>query len=110
MATFTRLTMCKGCPFKKTSAPGWLGDYNPDEVIDAVWKEKHFMCHTKINYDDPNWDKKLDRKPHCAGALQMAKIMCKLPRDKEHSDAVKKCVVEENHLGKDFVDHHKRYQ
>ncbi len=107
MTTFDRTTMCKGCPFRKNSLPGWLGDYTPDEVVAAVWSEQHFMCHTEIDYTNPDWQQELAGKPHCGGAIQMAKVMCKLPRNPQHAAAVRSCKVEKNHLRKDFTEHHK---
>lgn len=108
MATFDRIVMCKVCPFRKKSAAGWLGDYTPKEVIAAVQNEQPFMCHNEIDYDDPEWEEKLEDKPHCAGALQMAKVLCKLPRDPRHSAAVRRCVVEKEHLQRGFEKHHGR--
>lgn len=100
--------MCSQCPFRKNAAGGWLGAYTPQEVIDTVRSETPFPCHAQVDYDDPAWAEKLDGKPHCAGHMQMAKAMCKLPRDLEHSRAVRAIEIEKNHLGSPaaFLEHH----
>jgi hypothetical protein len=46
---------CKVCPFRRTSAPGWLGGYRNLEVVQAAWDGKPFFCHSRMNYQRPNW-------------------------------------------------------
>ena len=106
--TFTQKKMCKQCPFRKNSAQGWLGDYTASEIIQVIRNEEHFYCHSKVDYDKEDWKDTLDGKPHCAGALQMSKNMCKMPREKSHGEAVRNIVVEGNHIGsvEKFIKHH----
>ena len=37
---------CCECPFRKNSAPGWLGPFTPEGILrDAVDREGGFVCH-----------------------------------------------------------------
>lgn len=87
---------CEGCPFRKESAKGWLGDYTPEQIIEHINQEIPFLCHIHIEnttgYDGKDWLEKAiesGEAQHCAGALIFAKKSCKLPRDQKHSAAVK---------------------
>lgn len=76
---------CKECPFKKSSARGWLGDYTVGEVFSSIWKGQPFFCHSQIDYEDPDWEKKAMAKgPLCTGSLVFAKKM--LAPDREVCD------------------------
>ncbi len=83
----TTKTPCDICPFRRTSLPGWLGDYTPELVIDTVRRGDLFCCHGKIDYEDEDWKKKLardeDNIPVCAGSLIAMNQMCVLSRNPE---------------------------
>lgn len=111
MPTFKQKNPCPQCPFRKNALPGWLGDYTPKEVIDTINHEEAFLCHTQIDYSDPDWkETQAPFAPVCAGQLMMTRRMCKLPRDPEHSAAVKAIVpsdeIFKNH--REFIEHHQR--
>ncbi len=41
---------CPQCPFRPDSLPSYLGDYTAASVVEAVWGNQPFFCHTKIDY------------------------------------------------------------
>lgn len=64
---------CPECPFRHPSLPTYLGDYTPESVINSLWRNIPFFCHTKINYSDPNWLKKAEKNGRlCLGGLKFA--------------------------------------
>ena len=52
---------CAACPFRSTSAPGWLGEYAPHEVVNHAWHGRPFYCHTRTDYTDAEWRKRAER-------------------------------------------------
>jgi hypothetical protein len=67
---------CQQCPFRQTALPGWLGNYSPAEVCSSIWKGQPFFCHTSIDYEDPDWERKAMAKGKlCTGSLVFAKRM-----------------------------------
>lgn len=64
---------CKPCPFRPTSAPGWLGSYTAGSVFSAIWKGFPFFCHTSINYRNANWEARAMKSGKlCTGGLLFA--------------------------------------
>lgn len=61
---------CKVCPFRPTSAPGWLGSYTAGDVFRAIWHGAPFFCHSSIKYEDPAWEAKAMKSGKlCTGGL-----------------------------------------
>jgi hypothetical protein len=52
---------CTACPFRSTSAPGWLGDYTPHEVVNHAWHGRPFYCHSRTDYTDARWQERAAR-------------------------------------------------
>lgn len=64
---------CKVCPFRPTSAPGWLGSYTAGDVFRAIWNGAPFFCHSSIKYEDPAWEAKAMKSGKlCTGGLAFA--------------------------------------
>jgi len=64
---------CGQCPFRRTSAPGWLGSYNAGSVFASIWEGFPFFCHTKINYEAKGCiERAMKRGPLCTGGLAFA--------------------------------------
>lgn len=41
---------CKECPFRRASAPGWIGSHeHVQEIIDTVRADQRFPCHLQVN-------------------------------------------------------------
>jgi len=61
---------CRQCPFRSTSAPGWLGGYMAEDIPSLLWHGQPFFCHTRTNYRSKNWREKAERNGVlCMGAL-----------------------------------------
>lgn len=111
-------TQCKQCPFRKTSAPGWLGDYTAGSVFSSIWKGFPFFCHTTINYEDPMWEEKALKKGKlCVGGLAFA-LRIKAP-DHEIQDAAIRIARKKVELilsevecmtPQEFGEHHKDWR
>jgi hypothetical protein len=67
--------ICNDCPFRRKSAPGWLGNSSPEGFIDCIQRDEPLPCHQTIDYDDPHWLAKWMRQRDtgrmCAGALTL---------------------------------------
>lgn len=110
---FNKLKPCAGCPFRTNAAPGWLGDYTPQEVIQHLQNEIPFVCHIDVEngpgYSDPEWQEWADKHAnHCGGALIMQRKMAKLPRDPDHCAAVRAVDPQTTILfpPQVFIEHH----
>lgn len=103
---------CKQCPFRRTSAPGWLGNYTPASVVSSIWKGFPFFCHTKINYESKTWQARaMKNGTLCAGGLAFANLL-KVPRS-AHAAIEKgreqiRCIEVECMTVREFVAHHSR--
>ena len=102
-------TICGQCPFRRTSAPGYLGADTPERFINAVLSENDMPCHMVIDYEYDDWKFNLEDIPRCAGSLVFFRNNCKLPRTSELCDAVssvepdRKTVFSFKH---EFLEHH----
>lgn len=105
---------CKQCPFRATSAPGWLGSYTPQSVFSSIWKGVPFFCHTSINYEKPDWEAKAMKSGKlCTGGLLFAHKIYAPDRQIQHEqirDARLKVLKIENEIEcmspQEFMKHH----
>jgi hypothetical protein len=76
---------CNACPFRRASAPGWLGEAKPEEFIDTCLDDGLMPCHNTVDYANPNWRfamLELDSKvQHCTGARIFYRNLCKVSRN-----------------------------
>ena len=72
---------CAECPFRRKAAPGWLGPWNVESLIDEV-EHGAFVCHRSIG-DTIN--KNNDQLEYCAGAAIYLNNHFKLARDRTYS-------------------------
>jgi hypothetical protein len=114
MPKLKRTKACKECPFRRTSAPGWLGaEKDPQAFVraaEADYVDNPLPCHMAIDYSDDDWrGEQYDNADLCAGALIYARNQCKVPRDPERAMDVagveedRKNIFEYPH---EFVEHH----
>lgn len=104
----TRKAPCKECPYRRKSAPGWLGGNSPERMAVSVLAEQPVHCHTSVNYSDPEWEKKfLDGRNgrQCAGSLIFAANLLKRPRDPKQVRPPDKELVFDSVRA--MVDHHR---
>ena len=76
---------CNDCPFRRASAPGWLGDDSAENFVSnalADYSDVPLPCHQAIDYEDPDWmETQYEEAPLCVGAVIFAKNYMKRPRD-----------------------------
>lgn len=76
---------CAACPFRPTSARGWLGNYSVGDVFRSIWKGFPFFCHTSINYRRPDWEARAMKSGKlCTGGLLFAKKILAPDREIQH--------------------------
>lgn len=75
---------CRECPFRRDSAPGWIGAYpTPEDLYRrAIDAEQRFPCHMAVDWDASQGEveQQLAAAPQCAGALAHMKNCSKMPR------------------------------
>ena len=112
-ATKTNLKKpCNDCPFRRNAAQGWLGAAEPAWFVESALADYTYYgfapCHQTVNYEDPEWDMKLDQAESCVGALQFAANCGKSPRDPDRAEAVAKAGKNPDVFSNpnDFIEHH----
>ena len=94
--------MCAECPFRDTSAKGWLGPYDgPEQFIHGTLGEAEGMaCHMTLN------GREADIK-RCSGGLQCANKSFKLYRNPELRAAAEAVTMEEDSMrAHQFIEYH----
>lgn len=117
---------CNDCPFRRVSAPGWLGGGTGDEFVRGAFSDRplpaderapdpeHTIialpCHLTIDYDNDDWRETLEDADVCIGALQFAANACVLPRDAERAALVSAAGRNPDVFGQavEFLAHHAR--
>lgn len=78
---------CAQCPFRPTSLRGWLGSYTFPGIFQAAWFNQPFYCHSKIDYEDPRWERKAKQSGRiCLGYLAFANAICAPKRVDDRAD------------------------
>lgn len=100
-------TPCNQCPWRRASAPGWLGDSTPGDFWWTAEQDTRMPCHNHIDYERKDWKKQIEKVPQCAGRAIAFANRCKLPRDKAllRLPADKEKVFS---TPQEFLDHHNR--
>lgn len=68
---------CPECPWRKTSAPGWLGASTPVEFLQQSEAGIHMPCHMQVDYERPDWEEQAENAPACRGRLIHIANRCK---------------------------------
>jgi hypothetical protein len=77
-------TPCRECPFRRKSLAGYTGAASVEDFAAAAYQgEIPLPCHLAVDYEDPDWKRKLDRAPQCSGHAITLTNSCKSPRNKE---------------------------
>lgn len=93
-------TPCNECPWRKTSAVGWLGGFTAEFYADALALNEAPACHLQDFGPD------VDETAFCAGALAVAKNACvSLNRSSGDADAAKDVVGKRD----DCFSHHSHF-
>lgn len=72
---------CKQCPYRKTSAPGYLGEssHDPQRFLQQLDLPTSHPCHNTVDWDEEDYNK----AKVCIGALQFMNNSAKLSRNPE---------------------------
>lgn len=99
---------CGECPWRRESAPGWLGPFTAEQWLGIARSEAPVACHRTICGDDNDWDNGTIRQ--CAGMAQYRRNTGKRPRDPEV--AVAEDVDNVLFFGGpvEFREHHGRFE
>jgi hypothetical protein len=101
---------CGQCPWRRASAPGWLGASTTLEFLFQAEHEPKMPCHATIDYEDEHWqDTQLSQAPRCAGHAIYLRNRGKMPADAETAAFVRTVEPDrENVFGMhfEFVSHH----
>lgn len=98
---------CKECPFRKQSAPGYLGaaSWQPELFLSQI-EHRPMSCHMSVD-----WEAGEEDSDHvCVGSLQFLKNSCKLPRDKDYAEIVRASERSEDIFQnrQQFINHHSK--
>lgn len=116
--TFTNAKPCKKpcreCPFKKTSAQGWLGSASTADDPGSAFLDPHWIgemplpCHMQVRWTSDDAQEQAKVKPLCFGFLTMMRNAGKLPRNPEFASHVQ--VMEKDNtfftFPHEFKQHH----
>lgn len=101
---------CKACPFRRVSIAGWLGPWQPHELLWSI-KSVPFPCHKTIKEDTPFDSPEAEKMELCAGAAIYLNNTLTLSRDPETAAYQRK--MKELHDGAsvfatahEFIEHH----
>lgn len=72
---------CRECPWRKASAPGWLGASEPGEFLAQSDSGMRMPCHLHVDYEKPDWQAQTQRAPQCAGRAIFQANRCQLPAE-----------------------------
>lgn len=109
-----RKDVCRECPFRRKSAPGYLGEasYDPHGFVGPHYHgDVRLPCHMQVDWEDKTGKKSKTLKdaPLCRGFVIFIKNNVKWPENGEVRIAVDKVEVDrENIFGwmHEFVAHH----
>jgi hypothetical protein len=96
---------CKECPFRRKSAPGWLGRDTPEGFITTAMADHPMPCHLEVDYEQKDWRTQAASAPLCAGALIFFANTCKLSRDPERP-RLKPDRANVFNNPREFIEHH----
>jgi len=90
MPRYDRKTMCNECPFRVAAPPGWLGPWQPKDLVAMIRADQGFICHQDVAAKEAQ---DLDRVTiqatgqHCVGMLRSMNADCKRSRDRDKAAA-----------------------
>jgi hypothetical protein len=74
-------TPCRECPWRTTSAKGWLGASTPLQFLAQAEAEIKMPCHCAVDYEREDWEAQAAQAPRCAGHAIYLRNRCKLPQE-----------------------------
>ena len=104
---------CHECPFKRTSAPGYLGSgsYQPEEFL-ATCEDTPIPCHLTVDWEEDDEDAIAIAGwvTPCTGSLQYMRNQSKQPREREYAKLVSSADKNPDGFSwrHEFINHHKK--
>lgn len=90
MCSKQHTTPCAQCPWRRTSAPGYLGASTTLEFLHQAEFAEKMPCHISIDYEQDDWaEVQLPDAPRCAGHAIYLRNRGKLPTDHGTAQLVK---------------------
>lgn len=77
---------CKECPFRRASAPGFLGSSSGDPwdfAAQHVYGDVYLPCHLRVNWEKSDAQERALEAPVCRGFMTMMKNAGQMPRNPE---------------------------
>lgn len=101
-------TACNQCPWRRTSAPGWLGASTPEQFLAQAESETRMPCHCTVDYSRADWEAQVQAKPRCAGHAAYLRNRCKMPQDPSLAEFVRSVDRDPEVFGRpeQFLEHH----
>lgn len=103
---------CAECPWRRDSAPGWLGASNPEEFLRTfVTAGTDPPCHMTVDYESPRWQQLIEEAPRCKGNVIFMANHMKSPRNEAFAADVRKTETDREEvftIEAEFLAHHKR--
>ena len=97
---------CGECPWRRSSAPGWLGPFTAQQWLYLVHGEEPIACHETIVDDDDDWDNGTIRQ--CHGAAQYRRNVAKKPLNPEIAVCEHRDTSDVFATPSEFLTHHER--
>lgn len=106
------INTCNECPYRKDSAPGYLGEdsYNPVHFLAQLENIFLHPCHKTVDWEEGNEIELLDA-PVCRGVIQFAKNICKMLYDSPYEKERQKLKADDTVIfgtRHEFIDHHSK--
>lgn len=103
------MTPCAECPWRKTSAPGWLGASTPLQFLAQAESGIKMPCHCAVDYERADWESAAAAAPRCAGHAAYLKNRCKRPSNAELADFADSVGRNSEVFTRpeEFVEHHR---
>ena len=101
------LQPCSECPWRRRSAPGWLGPMTAQQWIGTVHSDAPIACHMTVTEVDEegHGDWAADGIRQCRGAAMFRANVCKNPRH-EHIETGPHDTVRVFANNNEFLEHH----
>lgn len=104
---------CKECPFRRTSAAGYLGEasHEPEVFLNSL-EHTPIPCHMIVDWEQASDDELEDAcwNNTCVGSLQYLKNQAKLPRNPRYDKLVREALKNPDVFTWkiEFINHHSK--
>lgn len=71
---------CRECPWRRVSAPGWLGPHSAEHWVEMAHGDGQIACHMTIPPDSDDDNPDIASMTTCSGSAIFRRNVCKSPR------------------------------